>query len=102
MRNALSGGGQAVVVRYHHQVGAKGARISARCPRGCVFIDYPHELNRDARYIAAFVALVNKFLAEDKERGIPVEKNPWSRDFVWAEIKDSTYVFVFVNPQEAA
>lgn len=59
-------------------------------------IDYPHELNRDQRYEAAFLALVKRFVKEDAKRGIPKEKNGWAKDYASGALPDGSEVFVYV------
>lgn len=82
MNNLTPFAKQAVVTTYHPPTGFRGARISARCTRGSISIDYPHDLPRDKRHEAAFRALVARFIEEDfKKRGEPRERNPWNVDF---------------------
>jgi len=99
MKNVTGTEMQAITVKYHPQVGVKGARISARCRRGVTYIDYPHHLPRDARYDAAVKALLTRFVEEDARRGEPPEVNPWNADFICGETHQGTRVYLLVPKQ---
>lgn len=93
---------QAILTTYHPATEKRGAKISARCARGRISIDYPHHLNRDLRYRAAAQALADRFVEEDfRERGHPKESNPWGRHLIGATMPDGkSEVFIPAPPTD--
>jgi hypothetical protein len=88
---------QSIQTKYLPATNHLGARIKATCERGSITIPFPYDLSGDAIHRMAVYALVNRFLDEDKSRGIPAESNPWGYNFATGGLPDGTYAHVFVS-----
>ena len=87
---------QAIQTKYLPCSNVRGSRIKAKCDRGSIVIDYPHELSGDKCHIAAADALIAKFVAEDENR-YGTNRNPWANRRVCGGLPDGTYAHVFVD-----
>lgn len=88
---------QAIKTFYLNPTNTKSGRIKATCSRGSLTIPYPHDVPLGERGAFAANALLNKFVAADKKRGIPEAGNPWNRKFVTGELADGAEVHVFIT-----
>lgn len=57
---AIYTGRQAILTRYHGPTNTKGARISARCGAGKIFVSYDYALDAVENHAGAAEALVIK------------------------------------------
>lgn len=76
---------QAIITKFHPATDTKGARISATCNGGKVYISYPHECSEGEQvHKQAAIALCNKM--------------NWKGELVAGCLPDGKgYAFVFLN-----
>lgn len=88
---------QAIHTKFIPCTNTRGARIKATCSRGSIVLPYPEGVGEPA-HVKVADALVEKFIAEDKEKyGTPPEDNPWSRPRVCGSLPDESCAHVFVG-----
>lgn len=90
---------QAIHTKYISATNTRGSRIKARCERGSITIDYPHELGPGGpAHAEAARQLVAKFIKEDVEKyGSRPDANPWAGPFVTGGLPDHSYAHVFLG-----
>ncbi len=87
---------QAITTKFIPASNCKGSRIKAKCERGSITIDYPHDCTGDEAHARAAQALCNKFLKEDgKAYESNNENNPWSKPRIVAGLPNGDTVHVF-------
>lgn len=74
---------QAIRTRYHGPSNARGARISAQCQAGKIFVSYDHALDLSGNHAAACKALQQK-LGWTQDKGYkPMFGGGFDHDTYW-------------------
>jgi hypothetical protein len=92
---------QAIRTRYHGPTNTRGARFSAKCEAGSIYMPYAHGLNTAGNHAAACKALVKKLGWDDDGYGHMVG-GQFAGDTYWVfDDKRLSALKAFVNSYRA-
>ena len=89
---------QAIETKYYGPGNVRGARITAKCERGKLTVEWDHSLNSDGNHRRACRMLLEKFAREDAAQypGTTEQDHHWG-DFLSGILTDGRGVHVLIG-----